>query len=225
MVLRMNAYANFLLYAGLYRLAVLAIGALSICLGFRLFTLSSVRRNNADGPSASIILKFKGVEINATNILPGIYFALFGTIIIFIMVWQGPPQFNMNGIGLNGTVNTNARIAMRGGQSGAAIDSEWEKITKSNLILPEAAEPLSNIARIWDQQNRPGEAVAMARLAAKYGADKDKAAYFALFAELLLKNGDQQKALEAMQFAANRDAAYNEKLLEMQRQINQPLQE
>jgi len=225
MVLEMDAYANFLIYAGLYRLAVLAIGALSIYLGFRLFTLSSVRRNNADGPSASIILKFKGVEINATNILPGIYFALFGTIIIFIMVWQGPPQFEMTGNGLSPTVRGVTKIAMRGGASGAAIDSEWEKITKSNLILPEAAEPLSNIAKIWDQQNRPGEAVAMARLAAKYSADKDKAAYYALFAELLLKNGDKEKALEAMQSAANRDAAYNEKLLEMQRQIDQPIQE
>lgn len=221
----MNAYANFLIYAGLYRLAVLAIGALSIYLGFRLFTLSPFRRSNTDGKDVIFIFKFKGVELHATNILPGIYFALFGTIIIFIMVWQGPPQFDITGIGPNGTLYTNARIAMRGGQSGAAIDSEWEKITKSNLILPEAAEPLSNIARIWDQQNRPGEAVAMARLAAKYGADKDKAAYFALFAELLLKNGDQQKALEVMQSAANRDAAYNEKLFEMQQKINQPLQE
>ena len=221
----MNAYADFLLYVSLYRLIILIIGILSIYLGFRLFTISVVQCDNKDGPLASINIKFKDVEINATNILPGIFFALFGTIIIFIMIWQGPPQFDMEVIRPSGTARFITKMKLRGSQTDAEIDREWEEITKSNLILPEAAEPLSNIARIWGQQNRSGEAVAMARLAAKYGADKDKAAYYALFAELLLKNGDKEKALEAMQSAANRDAAYNEKLLEMQRQIDQPLQE
>lgn len=202
MVLEMDASTEFLLYAGVYRLTVLAIGALSIFLGYRLFSQSSAHRS-------SITASGGGFKLILNDLLPGTYFALFGTIIISIMVWQGMPQLTMNDNGI---------VAIRGGglpvDDQTDIDQQWEKLDKLKQPLSEAAEPFSNIARIWQQEKRFGEAVAMARLASTY-TTQHKAEYLALFADLLFENGEKGKAITAMQDAVKYDQKYMPQLLEM----------
>uniref|UniRef100_UPI004056FF68 hypothetical protein n=1 Tax=Candidatus Electronema sp. TaxID=2698783 RepID=UPI004056FF68 len=69
----MTASAGFLIYAALYRLTVLAVGALSIWLGFRLF--SNAASKKADGAASA---EGGGFKLALTSLLPGTYFALFG---------------------------------------------------------------------------------------------------------------------------------------------------
>lgn len=65
------------------------------------------------------------------------------------------------------------------------------------MISAEAAMPLANIAGVWQEEGRIGEALAMARLAYLYGPEIDKAAHLSQLAELLEANGRTQDAAEA----------------------------
>jgi hypothetical protein len=75
----------------LYRLSVLAIGALSIYLGFRLFNRPAELARSGLG-TASAEVESKLFTLRLSDFWPGAYFALFGTILIGIMLWQGPPE-------------------------------------------------------------------------------------------------------------------------------------
>ncbi len=195
---------------------MLAVGALSIWLGFRLFNTARNEGRIADS-AGSVRAKSGGIKLAMTNILPGTYFALFGTVIIGMMLRQSPPQMSMKdiketpdtGTTMRTTLNirTDSDIHLDGSlrqtapKEQAAIDREWEKLDKPDLTLEQAAQSFSNIARIWQRENRIGEAVAMARLAALYGTGEKRADYLYLLAELLTANGDKEKAAETLRAA------------------------
>lgn len=92
--LYMTISTGFLIYAALYRLTVLAVGALSIWLGFRLFSTAGSKK--AEGSASA---EADGVKLTFTNLLPGTYFALFGTTLISVMLWKhGPPQLDQKSV-------------------------------------------------------------------------------------------------------------------------------
>jgi hypothetical protein len=199
----MTASAGFLIYAALYRLTVLAVGALAIWLGFRLFNNAG---SSADDSAGSVSAEGNGFKLALTSILPGTYFALFGTVIISIMLWRGEPQLDQKNVvesgekGIRVEQTSSSRVDSNINLNG--IDQEWKKLDKPGLTLADAADPLSNIARIWQKENRIGEAAALARLAALYGKEEGKAEHLALLAELLRANGDEEEAAKTEQAAA-----------------------
>ncbi len=215
----MTIPAGFLMYVTLYRLSVLAIGALAIYLGYKLFTSTPV---GASESRASAAVVGGGFKLTMTNFWPGTYFALFGTVLICIMLWQGSPQLLLKEIqeskvaGKSSTTVTRT-LEMRGSEPD--IDAQWEALSKPGLTLPDAALPMANIARVWQQEKRIGEAVAMARMAAKFSTE-NQADHLALFAGLLLANGEQDKALQVMQVAADQDSAYSAELTKMKQGID-----
>ena len=93
----MTLSTEFLLYVALYRLTVLAIGALSIYLGFRLFHRSPDRHQRRP-ETASAEVEAGGFKVSMHNVWPGVYFALFGTALIGLMLWQGAPQLTLQDI-------------------------------------------------------------------------------------------------------------------------------
>lgn len=204
----MSGSTEFLLYVTVYRLSVLAIGALSIYLGFRLFSRPPGQTNSA-GEASSAGVQAGEFKLRVTNFLPGIYFALFGTVLIGIMLWRGEPQLLRKEFvetkARNGDESTLRKEELYRlpnvnlDATPAAIDlgRELEKLHQSGMTLSDAAPSLSSIARIFQRQNRIGEAVAMARLAYLYGPEIDKAAHLSLFAELLDANGNRQEAADA----------------------------
>ncbi|MCW5213558.1 hypothetical protein VU04_11715, partial [Desulfobulbus sp. TB] len=147
----MSSSTEFLLYVTVYRLSVLAIGALSIYLGFRLFQRPVEQACSGAGkPRAEV--EVGGFTVRLIDVWPGVYFALFGTVLIGIMLWQGPPEMTetikeTEAVKDKPAVTTVSR-QMRG-NAGVDIDGEWEKLDRSDMSLAEAAEPLSNIARVW----------------------------------------------------------------------------
>jgi hypothetical protein len=221
----MTDSAGFLMYAALYRLAVLAVGALAIWLGFRLFNNAGNQRT-IESETGSVNAEGDGFKLTLTSILPGTYFALFGTVIISVMLWKGePPQFAQKNVtetteqGQRHTEEQSIRYNPSNLDGTTDAATEWDKLN-ANTTLAEAAEPLSIIAKSWQQEGkRIGEAVAMARLAADYGKEEDRADYFALLSELLLANGDEAKAVDALQRAAQRDPLYRTKLMQLQKRI------
>jgi hypothetical protein len=212
----MPCSTEFLLYVTVYRLTVLAIGALSIYLGFRLFSRPPGQADFAEIASSAGVQAGE-FKLRVTNFLPGIYFALFGTVLVGIMLWQGPPQMKTEDVhektalGEKTTSRAEVRrddnIHLDGAlrqkrsdlrtESKVSLDQEWKMLDKPGMIEAEASMPLANIAREWKKEGRLGEAVAMARLAYLYGPEIDKAAHLSLFAELLEANGKVQEAAEA----------------------------
>ncbi|XOF33320.1 MAG: hypothetical protein ACL93V_15145 [Candidatus Electrothrix sp. YB6] len=202
----MTLSTGFLLYAAVYRLTVLAIGALSIYLGFRLFSTPLRATSSAENTSSAGV-QAGGFRLRVTNFLPGTYFALFGTVLIGVMLWRGEPQLLQKELvetrTQNGDESTYRKEELYRDpeiNSGAApvsdLDQKWEELKQPGITLSDSAASLSSIARIFQRQNRIGEALAMARLAYLYGPEIDKAAHRALLAELLEANGDTQDAAE-----------------------------
>ncbi|MCI5141632.1 MAG: hypothetical protein D3909_07870 [Candidatus Electrothrix sp. ATG1] len=230
----MDPIIGFFIYALTFRLAIITAGIVSIVLGYKLFVRGVAPEGGTDvnaeaGPSQ--------VKLTFHNAGPGLGFALFGAVVIGIMLFQGNPSFFMEFL-MNNQSNASSpkmevtaanqpsishseqkeisgTVRIRGEHDGLSIDQEWDKLDKPNVTLAEAAEPLSKIARVW-QKTRTGEAVAMARLAAFYCVEKNKANYWSLFAETLFENGDEKKAITAMQEAAERDPLYRSALAKMQ---------
>jgi hypothetical protein len=194
----MTDSAGFFMYAALYRLAVLAVGALAIWLGFRLFNNAGNQRT-IESEAGSVNAEGDGCKVNLTNILPGTYFALFGTVIISIMLWKGEPQFFQQEL-KELTAEGSKQIRTTGLRG--SIELEWKKLDKPGITLAEAAETMGTIASLLCQENRIGEAVALAKLAALYGKEEDRAEHLDLLAELLRANGDEEGAAKTEQAAA-----------------------
>ncbi|CAK8718446.1 MAG: hypothetical protein CDV28_10857 [Candidatus Electronema aureum] len=220
---------GFLVYAALFRLAIIATGVAAIVLGYKLF----LRGVMGEG-GTNVNAEAGPIKLTLHNAGPGGVFALFGAGIIIVMLSQGSPELLMKDMSQL-TVSppdmnqkpahqqasqpekrdVSTALQIRGENND---DKEWSKLNE-NVTMSEAAEPLSSIARVWLQEKRTGEAVAMARLAAFYGSEKDKANYHALLGEALFENGDKQNAVSAMQKAAERDPLYRAALARMQERL------
>lgn len=92
----MSSSTEFLLYVTVYRLSVLAIGALSIYLGFRLFNRPAELARSGLG-TASAEVESSLFTLKLTDFWPGAYFALFGTILIGIMLWRNAADEDRGG--------------------------------------------------------------------------------------------------------------------------------
>jgi len=156
----MTITTGFLIYVTLFRLTVLAVGALMVYLGFRLFIERS--NENNEGSISSASAEGGGFKVTLTNFWPGTYFAMFGTVIIGIMLWQGTPELIMKelkDVTADGKGRDNVRsteFRMRSSESDTDIDQQWVKLSESDLTLPNMVQPLSNIARIWQQRMTVG---------------------------------------------------------------------
>ncbi len=83
----MDVTTGFLIYAALFRLAVIAAGVAIIALGYRLFARGVMPEGgtHAEARAGDIRLTLK-------NAAPGTVFALFGAAIIVVMLIQGSPE-------------------------------------------------------------------------------------------------------------------------------------
>jgi len=89
----MDLYNSFIIYLILFRLSIIFTGLVSIYFGYQLFVkgvfLSGVYRGEG---STNIDANIGGNSFNIKNATPGTIFALFGVILISVMVWKGSPE-------------------------------------------------------------------------------------------------------------------------------------
>jgi hypothetical protein len=131
-------------------LAVLAVGALSIWLDFRLFSNASKNNGAADGSASA---EGGGFKLAFTNLLPGTYFALFGTALISVMLWK---QKNVTEITDKGEVRS-ANKLMRYNESN--LDGPAASGEKSGITGAEAAEMMDAIAKLLRRNGNEDGAV------------------------------------------------------------------
>lgn len=213
---------EFLIYVALYRLTVLTVGALSIYLGFRLFTRLGEEQQSRTGTTL-LDTKIWTIRFSTTNFWPGVFLVLFGTGLIGVMLWQGAPQLTLEDIQeatVQGAVEhkdveakDNAMLNLGlctehvlPPEVQERLNQELVKLKQPGMTLEAAAEHLGHIARIWHMQGRGIEALAMARLAYLYGPAKDRATNLALYAELLVVNGRELEAVEAHKDLVNMES-------------------
>jgi tetratricopeptide (TPR) repeat protein len=214
----MSISTGFLIYTTLFRLTIIAVGAVSIYLGYRLFVKDPIGQGKS-----STIAEAGGFKLTLKNFWPGAYFALFGTVIIGIMLWQGNPQLIMREFteakdaDVKGQTTVARHTEIRGSETDQDIKQYWNLLGDANSSLGQAVKPLAGIAKVWQAEQRTGEALAFARLAARI--DPTNAENMALLAELFMANGESDKALQAMQTAAEYDAYYRQALSIMQGRI------
>ena len=88
----MDIETGYLLYAGLYRLAVIGAGVVSVVLGYRLFLKGISGEPSADGSGTSAEAKTGTFSLSVKNAAPGTCFALFGAALIVAMVVEAAPS-------------------------------------------------------------------------------------------------------------------------------------
>jgi len=206
----MDVTTGFLIYVTLFRIAIIAVGLISILVGYLLFIKDPV----GQGKTTASIEK-GGFKVTLKNFWPGVYFAAFGTAIIGIMLWQGNPELLIEELKtardntrIDEGSNTAMKIAIRGGCND--IDSCWALLSDPQMELAKAAQPISQIAAIWRKEGRKSEALTMARLAVRI--EPQNPTYLAQLAWLFLENNEPENALEVMEVAAKIDNAFENEL-------------
>lgn len=89
----MDLSTSFLIYTTLFRLAVVAAGVLIIVLGYRLFLHGLAASDETD---ASI--EGGGFKLTLKNAAPGTSFALFGAVLISVMVIRASPELDITSV-------------------------------------------------------------------------------------------------------------------------------
>jgi hypothetical protein len=207
----MEITTGFLIYGTLFRLAIITVGMVSILLGYLLFIKDPV----GQGKTTATLTK-GGFNISLKNFWPGVYFALFGTVIIGLMLWQGNPQLvfeelktinDASTIGKN-EIESHRTITMRGDCNN--IEECWKFLSNPQQTLYQAAQHIIKISDLWYKEKRIKEALALALLTVKI--EPRNSTYLAKLARLFLANNEPAKSLKAMEAAAELDDQYEQEL-------------
>ena len=89
-----SAIYAIIIYLIIFRLAIIVVGGISIVLGYRLFVQGIVSSGSGE-QGASLDAKLAGHEISLRNAAPGAFFALFGVIVIGVMLLSSPPEVRL----------------------------------------------------------------------------------------------------------------------------------
>jgi tetratricopeptide (TPR) repeat protein len=226
----MSLQTSFLIYATLFRLAIIAAGTASIFLGYRLFRAGFLTEGKAGG--TTVEAHFVGQKFLLKNAAPGTAFALFGVIIVGVMVAQGNPELTVKSLASvpEGSSRGESEVMLRG--EGPAPPSKFEEAVARGLeydkqkdhvnavsayedALKGLATPLNQLAWNYYQLGNVQEAVPLARLAVQFCPRQ--AAYADTLSEVLAKQGQTDEALQWMTKAVVLDARYAARLAEMKR--------
>lgn len=182
----MELTTGFFIYAGLYRLAVIAAGVIAIVLGYRLFIKGT--GGTGDGPDSSgtsATAKSGSFEFSVKNAAPGTCFSLFGAALIVAMVLEAAPELDtqsgQNGSGqsvqlkgpdrrpdIPGGFQERWRAAAetkRTGYPSAAVGAFGAALAADDTTVDDVARVAQEIATIYLAQKRNLEALTMVRLA------------------------------------------------------------
>jgi tetratricopeptide (TPR) repeat protein len=219
----MNFLSQFLVYLTLFRLAVLAAGTTSIVLGYQLFVRGVFP---SAGEKSSVEFKAVGTGFTLKNAAPGTGFALFGVILIVTMLIQGSPKLTyemMQRAAGTENISVGTKLEMRGLETsdkftslvdkGIAFEKAGETqqaMAAYQQALSEVSVPMNQLAWIYFQQDRPEDALPLARMAAEL--NPRNAAALDTFAEVLNRQGNRADALKWMEKAASLDPRYTAKL-------------
>lgn len=223
---------GFLIYAVLFRLAVIAAGIVTIILGYKLF-LRDITGEGKTGLNAQA----GRIKLTISNTGPGAIFALLGSFIIAVMLSGGGPELLVDAPkqpSVSQSKNEESgglRIQMKGedkdkessealqrfdqaydegvqqkraGNTDGAITAYNKALSESEVPLGKAADVLNELAWIYKEQHRLDEALALARIATT--VDQNNANAFDTLALILLDRKEHKAAEQAAEKAVSLDS-------------------
>jgi len=202
---------GYIIYASLFRLAIIGAGFGCVVMGYRLFVLGVMPKEGSD-----IDAKAGEIRLSIKNAAPGTCFATFGVVMIVAMLIQGNPERRelqvptKEGIRREVTWRSDSEDVsasiMHGqkleqaGRLEEAIKAYAEPFKNDNLSIKETSDPLRAIAAVYLKQDRHDEAIAYASLA--YQIDPNNAEGLALISKIQLRRGKSEEAFKAITEAA-----------------------
>ena len=232
----MSLPTEFLLYATLFRLAIIAAGVVSIVLGYRLFTLG-IQGNAAASRETTFNAQIAGQGFTLKNAAPGTGFALFGVIIISVMLVQGSPELTLRPLGKVADVSSlpdSNTVTLRGGapaetrslnsiiEKGLEYDRKGDvanAVASYQEAITTMATPMNQLAWDYLQDGKTQSALPLSRLAVQLCPEN--AAFLDTLAEILFKDGQRDDALKWMAKAAALDSKYQGRLAALQHPAKQ----
>jgi hypothetical protein len=226
----MDLTAEFLIYATLFRLAIIGAGVFAIVLGYKLFVRGVMPDGRTEGE-----LHAGEIRLTVKNAAPGTCFALFGATMVSVMLIQGNPELLFDRTAADGgaehitlrgeeplpapatAMNCGGFCQYIGGilQGSQDVDgaiSQQAKALRPDESLADAAKPLSHLAALYLAEpgridtKLAGKALALTEVVNQVAPrDADNLATMA-WAEWYL--GDRDRAQRAMARAADADARY-----------------
>lgn len=211
--------SQFLVYAGIFRLAIVGGGIACMVLGYRLLSQAISPKHRSEG---SLEGSVGSAQFAIRNVAPGTMFAAFGMIVVAIMLYEGMPELTQQRgsdsfvLRSDGSSQTPDLAALT--ERALKLEQAGNVVAATEVYeeaLDRVATPATQLASIYLQQNRNGEALALARLAA------DLRPYRANVLDTLAvayeRTGNHAAALQAAEKAAALDAQYNDKLEALRR--------
>ena len=221
---------TFLIYAMVFRLAIIASGIVSIVLGYKLFLRLKTppSKKNASGTDAHADIH-KGT-FGITNAAPGTLFALFGATIISVMLYQGNPEYLKKDIsdsddgerkkGEIERIRSGSKLSMDEAFARAQNSEKSDAMTaikEYRECLNKVAEPMNNLASLYLKQKEYEKAEALANLAIVM--NPEEGVYYYTMYEILSAKGNPDAALKHLQSAARfMPEKYQSRLLKVQSQ-------
>jgi hypothetical protein len=183
-----------LLYLLLFRVAIIGAAVVSVVLGYKLFC-RGIGIGAGAGSGSSIESSMVGAKLSVKNAAPGTAFALFGAILIVVMLIQSSPSVTWESMSKwrpsseeQGSLvgEESNKIVMRGDAQDSihaltALGIEYEKkgdVANAERSYREAvtimAEPINDLAWQYLRSGRSKEAVGMATLAVQLRPDEPR---------------------------------------------------
>lgn len=220
--MKLEITSLFVIYFILFRLAIIITGMISIFLGYRLFC-RGVWPFAKTGAGTDINAQIAGSRFTIRNAAPGTCFALFGVVIISIMFAKGGPELTLKNIKDAAKARVSiSEMRLRGdkksGLKAATLKGlHFEKqqdidnaITAYEEALLLMAEPMNNLAWLYQKQDRNEQALPISRLAVHLAPNNPN--YLDTLAEILAKKGEREEATKLLEKAARINPKYLEKL-------------
>jgi len=213
---------SFLVYAAVFRISIIVAGTFSVVLGYRLLAKHINRQHNSGTIEASL----GQAKFALHDLAPGSVLAVFGMTLIGVMLYQGMPELKQQA---NGN-----EIVLRSESRQGQVSDGLAALTNRAITLQQAnnttgaieayeealdlmATPSNNLAGLYLQQNRPREALPLARLAADLRPTQ--ASFLDTLSDALWSNGEHAEAVRASEKAAALDPQYRAKLVTLQQRL------
>ncbi len=206
-----------IIYAALFRLAIIAAGFGCVVMGYRLFVLGVMPKEGSE-----IDAKAGEIRLSLKNAAPGTCFAALGVFMIVAMLVQGNPgkkvlevptkegtrrevTWRSDGEDIFAVIARGQKLE-QAGRLDEAIKAYADPLKDGNLAMKEATGPLRSIAAVYLKQDRHDEAMAYASLANQ--VDRENANGLALIARIQFRRGNYKEAVDAISEAARTDPTF-----------------
>ena len=223
----MDSMIVFVIYLALFRLAIIAVGLVSIILGYRLFIrgIFSNTLAGSSGEGQKVSAEVGGAKFTLRNAAPGTCFALFGVIILAVMLATGGPEVTQEMLETGGQKTT-----LRGDDQGFQSRSEQaiDYLDKGDLLpahkivmeeLHLLARHMNNYAWVL-RETDPDLPQTLLIAETAVAMEPQNSQYLHTLAEIQFKTGRKQAAIATLKKAGDIDPSYSKQLRQWQLELS-----